>query len=144
MPRRLGILSLIASVSLIAFFLFLSSTSNEVAKVDFQQFTFSCAKFDYRSDNGIQSKIIMSEIKNVTNFFQSLDLEKIASPSDNSDEDWIFRITFNCNEICINCDEVLVLVTSSYVKIEDEYYTVNGNFLHFLDNTYALFDYLLQ
>lgn len=142
--RRLKILSLIVSTSLIVFSLFFGSTSSEPTETDFQHRSFGCAKFDYRSDNGIQSKIITSEIKNVTNFFQSLDLKKIDPPSDHSDEDWIFRITFDWNEICINCDEVLVLVSSSYVKIGDDYYTVNGNFLHFLDSIHSLFDYLLQ
>ena len=144
MLRRFGILFLTIFAILIILFLFFGFTSDEPAETDFRHLSFSCAKFDYCSDSGIQSKIITSEIKSVTNLFQSLDLEKIALPSDCSDEDWIFRITFDWNGICTNCNEVLVLVYSSYVKIGDEYYTVNGNFPHLLDSIHSLFDYLLQ
>ena len=130
-------------VILFIFFHFQYSENSELTPENPDYFnSFCCAKFDYRSDNGIQSKVITSEIWNLTSFFQSIELKKSDSPFN---EDWVFRIIFNWNEIYKGGDEVIVLVGNSHIKIGDtNYYVAIGNFSAILENLYSLFNYFLQ
>ena len=89
----------------------------------FSHARFACAKFDYRSDTGIQS----------------LALEVTDAPFD---EEWVFRILFNWNRICVNCEEVLVLVSESYIKIGDINYVSTGDASRLLGTVRSLFEYL--
>ena len=105
----------------------------------FSHARFACAKFDYRSDTGIETVIVTSRILHLSGFFQSLALEVTDAPFD---EEWVFRILFNWNRICVNCEEVLVLVSESYIKIGDINYVSTGDASRLLGTVRSLFEYL--
>ena len=105
----------------------------------FSHARFACAKFDYRSDTGIETVIVTSRILHLSVFFQSLALEVTDAPFD---EEWVFRILFNWNRICVNCEEVLVLVSESYIKIGDINYVSTGDASRLLGTVRSLFEYL--
>lgn len=37
--------------------------------------------------------------------------------------DWQYRVTYNCNEICTNCQEIVVLVGDGSLSIDGVLYT---------------------
>ncbi len=76
-----------------------------------------CAKFESRDvEDGIY---ITSEIRTISVSFASLDLIKCDKPIDQ----WLYRITFNCNEINPNGQEIVVIVGSESLSIDGELYT---------------------
>lgn len=105
----------------------------------FSHARFACAKFDYRSDTGIETVIVTSRILHLSGFFQSLALEVTDAPFD---EEWVFRIIFNWNGVCINCEEVLVLVSESYIKIGDINYVTAATPSKVLGTVHSLFEYV--
>lgn len=98
-----------------------------------------CAKFDYRSDTGIETVIVTHRISHLNNFFQSLALEVIDAPFD---EEWVFRVIYNWNGACTNFEEVVVLVSESYIKIGDINYVSTGAPSQILGIVHALFEYV--
>lgn len=141
MKKRLLFISLIVfilSVILSGFLYFQHTKSSRSELVDFD--SFHCARFDYLSDTGIESKTIVFQITPLTNFFQSLEFAETDVPFD---EDWIFRIIFNWNGILINGKEVVVLIGDSHIKIGDtNYVVIGGDFSDLLATIHNLFDYL--
>lgn len=141
MKKRLIFLSLIVFTLVVTLCIFLYFQYSESPKSILDDFdSFCCARFDYRSDTGIQSKTIVFQITHLTNFFQSLDLKESSS---SFDENWIFRIIFNWDGILKNGKEVIVLVGNSHIKIGDTNYdAICGDFSDLLATIHNLFDYL--
>ena len=134
-PLLIFILTVLLLIVLIAIN---SSDDNSETSLDFS--SFCCAKFEYRSNTGIQSKVVTSEIGNLRFFFQSIELEKTDASFDGN---WIFRITFNWEQLHRGGPELIVLVNESYIQIEGQTYTVIGDFSQVLENLQGLFNYLL-
>lgn len=134
----ISLIVFILSIILSGFLYFQHTKSSRSDLVDFD--SFHCARFDYLSDTGIESKTIVFQITHLTNFFQSLDLKESSS---SFDENWIFRIIFNWNGILVNGKEVVVLISDSHIKIGDtNYVVIGGDFSDLLATIHNLFDYL--
>lgn len=82
----------------------------------------ACAKLEYSGLNG-KELLITSEIKTLSNVFLSLDIVN----SDKPVSEWIYRITFNCEELSLNSEEIVVLIGSSSMSINGENYSTPEN-----------------
>lgn len=82
----------------------------------------ACAKLEYSGPNG-KELLITSEIKTLSNVFLSLDIVN----SDKPVSEWIYRITFNCEELSLNSEEIVVLIGSSSMSINGENYSTPEN-----------------
>lgn len=76
------------------------------------------AKFEYR-DSETDGIIVGGEIFGLTSYFASVLLEE----TDGEVTDWIYRITFNCKEMCINMEEVVVLIGENALSVDGTAYT---------------------
>lgn len=93
------------------------SLDNEVSLInEIAQST--CAKFEYckSADNGI---LITSEIKTLSNVFLTLDIISSNIPV----SEWIYKITFNCNEISLDNQEIVVLIGDKSMSINGVVYS---------------------
>lgn len=76
------------------------------------------AKFEYR-DSETDGIIVSGEIFGLTSYFTSVLLEE----TDEAVTDWIYRITFNCKEMCINMEEIVVLIGENALSVDGTAYT---------------------
>ena len=77
----------------------------------------ACAKFEFcgAQDSGV---LITSEIKALSNTFLSLDLVACDKPVST----WLYRITFNFEEIYLGNHEIVVLIGTDAMSIDGEGY----------------------
>ena len=80
-----------------------------------------CAKFEC-NENANEVVYITSEIRTISASVSSLDLVKGGKSIDK----WLYRITFNCNEISINGHEIVVVIGPDSMSINGELYTSPG------------------
>ena len=105
-----------------------------------------CAKFEFNGETDDGYKIITSETPVLTRFFDNV----ILIPQDTPfNEDWIYRITFNWNEIAKGSPEIIVLIGKASISIDGDNYTTEDGvpFSAVLNNfagKYKYFDYALQ
>lgn len=76
-----------------------------------------CAKFESCDPND-KCLFITSEIKTLSDAFSSLNIVD----SEKSVSDWIYRITFNCNELVVDGEEIVVLIGTDAMSINGESY----------------------
>ena len=97
------------------------------------------AKFEYRNSetDGI---IVSGEILGLTSYFASVLLEE----TDEEVTDWIYRITFNCKEMCINMEEIVVLIGENALSVDGVAYTVpeGASFSSLVDDMSAKYKYM--
>lgn len=82
----------------------------------------TCAKFEYNSSKD-ESLFVTSEIKTLSNVFLSLDIVN----SEKTVSDWIYRITFNCEELTLGEQEIVVLIGANAMSINGENYCTPEN-----------------
>lgn len=82
----------------------------------------TCAKFEY-SRSKDKSFFVTSEIKTLSNVFLSLDIVN----SEKTVSDWIYRITFNCEELTLGEQEIVVLIGANAMSINGENYCTSEN-----------------
>lgn len=97
------------------------------------------AKFEYRNSetDGI---IVSGEILGLTSYFASVLLEE----TDEEVTDWIYRITFNCKEMCINMEEIVVLIGENALSVDGTAYTTpeGASFSGVVDAMAAKYKYM--
>lgn len=79
-----------------------------------------CAKFEFSGETDGGYKIITGETPVLTRFFDNTVLVPQDTPFD---EEWIYRITFNWNEVVKGVPEVIVLVGKESISIDGDNYT---------------------
>ena len=77
-----------------------------------------CAKFECY-ENAQEIIYITSEIRTISTSGSSLYIVKGGEPIGQ----WLYRITFNCNEINLNGKEIVLVVGSDSMSINGELYT---------------------
>ncbi len=103
------------------------------------------AKFEYINEVDIGYKLITSEIATL-HTFDSLSLKK----SDTDEEfDWIYRITFNPNDILKNGTEIVILFGEDKVSVNGKNYEPSNkenitSVLEWASSKYSFFDYELK
>lgn len=97
------------------------------------------AKFEYR-DSKTDGIIVSGEIFGLTSYFTSA----IWEETDEAVTDWIYRITFNCKEMCINMEEVVVLIGENALSIDGTAYTTpeGASFSAVVDAMAAKYKYM--
>lgn len=79
----------------------------------------SCAKFESSEPDSRVFLFYWAEGKPLADFVYGLDLVECDIPV----SDWQYRVTYNCNEICTNCQEIVVLVGDRSLSIDGVLYT---------------------
>jgi hypothetical protein len=105
-----------------------------------------CAKFEYVYEENGGYKVITSEIKILSNYFDSIILIPLEEPFSG---DWIYRITFDWEEIVPGGNEIPVLVGEDSMSINGTTYTTEegvdfSGILETISSKYNYFDYVLQ
>ena len=105
-----------------------------------------CAKFEYVDEENGGYKIITSEIKTLSLFFDNIIL--IETDEAFSDE-WIYRITFDWNKVVVNATEIVILIRADSMSIDSINYTTEEgvDFSQVVDavtGKYKAFDYELH
>jgi len=116
-------LAIIASLLVIGFIISKEHHSNSEVSTINKIVDAPCAKFEMNgnSDNVV---FVSSEIKTLTNVFATLDIVK----TDNEvSSDWIYRITFNCDELSPAEEEIIVLIGPDVMLINGEKYGTPNN-----------------
>lgn len=138
---------IITFLILLGILLSLLACTSRITKKELPSFSDSvCAKFEYVCEENGGYKVITSEIKILTNYFDSIILIPLEEPYT---EDWIFRITFDWKEIVPVGNEILVLVGNNSMSIDGKNYTTEEgvDFTGILDtllSKYKHFDYDLH
>lgn len=78
-----------------------------------------CAKFESSEPGSRELLLYQAETKPLADFVYGLDLVECDIPV----SDWQYRVTYNCNEICTNCQEIVVLVGDRSLSIDGVLYT---------------------
>lgn len=141
MKKMIPLVVLICLISLIA----VCNPKKEASKRTLVE-NAQCAKFEYAKEAEGGYKVITSEITILTHTFDDLILVKDAS---NFSGDWIYRITYNWNGICVNAKEIVVLVNEDSISIDGVNYTTEegtdfSNIFEWVKNKYDHFNYELQ
>lgn len=79
----------------------------------------TCAKFESSEPGSRELLLYQAETKPLADFVYGLDLVECDIPV----SDWQYRVTYNCNEICTNCQEIVVLVGDRSLSIDGVLYT---------------------
>ncbi|MCF0151202.1 MAG: hypothetical protein HUJ80_07315 [Firmicutes bacterium] len=98
-----------------------------------------CAKFEC-NDNSNETIYITSEILSISASVSSLCIVDGGMPIDQ----WLYRITFNCNEIYLNAKEIVLVVGPNSMSINGVLYTTPDevpfeNIIRFFDAKYKHF-----
>lgn len=98
------------------------------------------AYFEYAEEDPPCYKEISSEILVISKMFDTLQLEESSETF--SDEEWIYRITFNPSEIGYR-DQTVVLVFSDHMDVNDVHYVGKDGieFSNILEYIKAKYDY---
>ena len=105
-----------------------------------------CAKFEYADEENGGYKIVTSEIKTLSLFFDNIIL---VETDETFSEDWIYRITFNWNKIAVDSTEIVILIRANTMSIDSINYTTEDgvSFSRVVDvvtSKYVKFDYELH
>ena len=79
----------------------------------------TCAKFESSEPGSRELLRYQAETKPLADFVYGLDLVECDIPV----SDWQYRVTYNCNEICTNCQEIVVLVGDRSLSVDGLLYT---------------------
>ena len=84
-------------------------------------------RIEYRNAGEVRSCTLWSDITANTLFAQ---LDLIKADVNIAEEDWIFRLTYNVKEYCLNRQELVCLISTNAISIDGQGYHLPTEEIH--------------